>query len=114
MEEQKHQMELLLDKTNDYVETRLELFKLKATRKATDVVSSLASSLILVFIISFIVFMLNIGLALWLGDALGKSYYGFFALGGFYLLVAVLFQAFKTKWVEDPVSNAIIQKLTKE
>jgi hypothetical protein len=48
-----------------------------------------------------------------LGEALGKSYYGFFVLGGFYILVGVIFQAFKNKWVEEPVSNAIIKKLTK-
>jgi len=113
MEDQKNQMELLLEKASDYVETRLELFKLKATQKSTDVISSLASRMILILIITLVVFMVNIGLALLLGEALGKSYYGFFVLGGFYLLVGVIFQAFKTKWVEDPVSNAIIQKLTK-
>ena len=113
MEDQKNQMELLLEKASDYVETRLELFKLKATQKSTDVISSLASRMILILIITLVVFMVNIGLALLLGEVLGKSYYGFFVLGGFYLLVGVIFQAFKTKWVEDPVSNAIIQKLTK-
>ena len=113
MEDQKNQMELLFEKASDYVETRLDLFKLKATQKSTDIISSMASRLVLILIVTLIIFMVNIGLALWLGDALGKSYYGFFVLGGFYLLVAVLFQAFKTKWVEDPVSNAIIKKLTK-
>jgi hypothetical protein len=113
MEDQKNQMELLFEKASDYLETRLDLFKLKATQKSTDVISSLASRLILILIISLVVFMVNIGLALLLGEALGKSYYGFFVLGGFYLLVGVIFQAFKNKWVEEPVSNAIIKKLTK-
>ena len=113
MEDQKNQMELLFEKASDYVETRLDLFKLKATQKSTDVVSSLASRLILILIITLVVFMVNIGLALLLGEVLGKSYYGFFALGGFYILVGVIFQAFKAKWVEEPVSNAIIKKLTK-
>jgi hypothetical protein len=113
MEDQKNQMELLFEKATDYVETRLDLFKLKATLKSTDVISSLASRLILILIISLVVFMVNVGLALLLGEALGKSYYGFFVLGGVYLLVGVIFQAFKNKWVEEPVSNAIIKKLTK-
>ena len=113
MEDQKNQLELLFEKATDYMETRLELFKLKATQKSTDVISSMASRLILILIVTLIIFMVNIGLALLLGEALGKSYYGFFALGGFYVLVAVLFQVFKNKWVEDPVSNAIIKKLTK-
>lgn len=106
-------MELLLDRASDYLETRLELFKLKATHKSTDVISSLTSKLVFIIIVTFVVLMVNIGLALLLGDALGESYYGFFALAGLYLLIAVLFQAFKAKWVETPVSNAIIKKLTK-
>lgn len=113
MEDHKNQMELLFEKASDYFETRLDLFRLKATQKSTDIISSLASRLILMLIVTLIVFMVNIGLALLLGDALGKSYYGFFVLGGFYLLVAVIFQVSKGKWVEDPVSNAIIKKLTK-
>ena len=113
MEEQKHQMELLFDRASDYLETRLELFKLKATHKSTDVISSLTSKLIFILIVTLVVFMVNIGLALLLGDALGESYYGFFALAGLYLLIALLFQAVKGKLVETPVSNAIIKKLTK-
>jgi hypothetical protein len=113
MEEQKNQMELLFEKASDYIETRLDLFKLQATHKTSDVVSSLASRLVLILIISLIVFMVNIGLALWLGDALGKSYYGFFALGGFYILVGIIFNIFKNGWVEEPVSNSIIKKLIK-
>ena len=77
MEDQKNQLELLFEKATDYVETRLDLFKLKATQKSTDVISSLASRLILILIVTLIVFMVNIGLALLLGEVLGKSYYGF-------------------------------------
>ncbi len=113
MEEQKQQIEILFDRASDYLETRLELFKLKATHKTTDVASSLASRLIMILIVILVVFMVNIGLALWLGEVLGKSYYGFFALGGFYILVAILFQVFKNSLVEIPMSNAIIKKLTK-
>lgn len=113
MEEQKQQIETLFERAGDYLETRLELLRLKATHKTTDVASSLASRLIMVLIIILVVLMINIGLALWLGDVLGRSYYGFFALGGFYILVAILFQVFKTNLVEIPMSNAIIKKLTK-
>lgn len=113
MEEQKHQMELLFDRVSDYLETRLELFKLKATHKSTDIISSVTSKLIFILIVTLVVFMVNIGLALWLGDVLGASYYGFFALAGLYLLIAFIFQGVKGKLVETPISNAIIKKLTK-
>ena len=32
-----------------------------------------------------IVGLVNVGLSLWIGELLGKAYYGFFAVAGFYL-----------------------------
>ncbi len=113
MEDQKNQFEILFDKASDYLETRLDLFKLKATQKASDVISSMASRLILILLISMVVIMINIGLALLLGEMMGKSYYGFFVMAAFYSLAGFVFHLYKNKWVEDPVTDSIIKKMTK-
>jgi hypothetical protein len=52
-------------------------------------------------------------LALWLGELLGKTYYGFLVLSAFYSLLAVLLYIFREKLVESHVSNAIIKKMTR-
>lgn len=113
MEHQSENIESLFEKAGDYVETRLEIFKLKTALTTSDVVSELVGRIVLVSFISIVVMMLNIGLALWLGELLGKSYYGFLVLAGFYSLLAILMYFFREKMIESPVANAIIKKMTR-
>jgi len=113
MEQQSENIEGLFEKAGDYVETRLELFKLKTALTTSDVVSELAGRIVLVSFITTVLMLLNIGIALWLGDILGKNYYGFLVLAGVYSLLAAMLYFFREKWIESPVSNAIIKKMTR-
>lgn len=103
----------LLDRSKDYVETRLELLKLKAIDKSADVVSSTASAVVMGISLLFFFILLNIGLALLIGELIGKSYYGFFILAAIYLITGLLFKSMGDKWVKDPVSALLIKKLFK-
>lgn len=103
----------LLDRTKDYVETRLELIKLKAIDKSADVISSTASALVMIVSLLFFFIFLNIGLGLLLGELIGKSYYGFFILAALYLITGLLFKSMGDKWVKNPVSAVLIKKLFK-
>jgi hypothetical protein len=114
MQAETHHVESLAKKASEYAETRLQLLKLRATDKSADIVSGLASRLILVIFLSIFIIILNIGIALWLGDLLGKNYYGFFVLAGFYGLCGLIFSLFKEKWVRKPISDNIIKKMTKD
>lgn len=103
----------LLDRSKDYVETRLELFKLKAIDKSADVISSTASALVMMMALLFFFIFLNIGLGLLIGELIGKSYYGFFILAAIYLITGLLFKSMGDKWVKKPVSSMLIKKLFK-
>lgn len=111
MDNQPNNFESLFEKAGDYLETRVELWKLKATQKSSDIVSTIASKLISICLLMLFVMLVNIGIALLLGEWLGKPYYGFLALAGFYLIAGLIFSAFKNKWVKDPVTHAIIKKI---
>lgn len=111
MEEKPGNIQLLIDRAGDYLETRLELYKLKATQKSSDIVSSIVATVILVSIMIMFFIILNIGIALLVGELLGKSYYGFFTLAGFYLIAGLIFSVFKGKWVKEPVTNTLIKKM---
>jgi hypothetical protein len=50
----------------------------------------------------------NIGLALWIGFMLGKAYFGFFCVAGFYALLGFVFYFLMHKWLKRSISNAII------
>jgi hypothetical protein len=111
MENEPSSISLLFEKAVDYLETRIELFKLEAVNMLSEILSSMFSSLIIIVFFAFFIFMLNIGVALWIGDILGKTYYGFFIVAGFYIVVGFIFYLARNKWLKRPVSNLIIKKM---
>lgn len=100
----------LLEKATDYGKTTYELSKLKLLETTTIVVPSLASKLIVTIMFSLFALILNIGLALFLGELLGKSYYGFFIVAGFYLIMGIIMFFFLHKWIKKPLSELIIKQ----
>ena len=104
-------IESLFERGSDYLETRLDLWKLKATHKSADVISSVASGFVFAIIMAVFLVIINIGIALLLGELMGKTYYGFFVLAAFYLIAGLIFKASQKKLVKTPVTNAIIKKI---
>lgn len=103
----------LVSDTGKYIEAKTELWKLKAADKTTEVVSSLASQLIIAAIFFLVIISLNTGVALLLGSWLGKVYYGFFIVAGFYALVGIIIYANRTSFMKTPFYNLIINKMLK-
>jgi fatty acid desaturase len=113
MEENSNMLETLLERANDYGKTSYELVKLKAIDKTSEVVSSFVpNSVVFVLIASFILF-LNLGLALWLGDILGKVFYGFFAVAAFYIIIGIIVHFFMHNWLKRLVINYFIKHMLK-
>ncbi|MFT3909793.1 MAG: hypothetical protein QM737_10240 [Ferruginibacter sp.] len=92
-------IESLFETIKDYGQTNVDLVKLKAADRISDIVSSLVANFFVLIALSMFIVILNIGIALLLGELLGKSYYGFFVLAGFYLIVGLIFNAKKEQVV---------------
>ena len=107
-------IETLIDKAEQYGKTSIELYKLKAIDKSTDIFASLASRTVILVIISLFFILLTIAIALYLGDILGKSYYGFFIVSGFYGLVLILLSIFRKPFLEENFNDYIINQIFKE
>lgn len=103
----------LFERAEDYGKTTLNLLKLNAIDKSADVASSLVSRLAVIMTVVLSVLIISIGTALWLGKLLGDAFYGFFVIGGFYALLAILLQVFRHQWLKYPVSNSIIKQMLK-
>lgn len=103
----------LLDRAENYGKTTLNLFKLNAIDKSADVISSLVSQLAVLMAVVFSVLIASIGLSLWIGKLLGDSFFGFFIIGGFYAVVAIILNVFRHQWIKYPVSNSIIKQMLK-
>jgi hypothetical protein len=113
MDDNSKLLETLLDRATEYGKTSYELVKLKAVDKVSDVVSSsVPYTVIIVLIASFMIFF-NLGLAFWLGEIIGKTYYGFFVVAAFYLLTGVIIYFFMYKWLKKIICNYFIKKLLK-
>lgn len=104
----------LIERAEVYGKTTLNLLKLNVIDKSADVVSSLISQLAVIMTVVFSVLIISIGLSLWIGKLLGDDFYGFFIIGGFYALLAILLQVFRNQWLKYPVSNSIIRQMLKQ
>lgn len=113
MESTKNNFEELLESIESYLKTTYELSKLKLLEATAHVISALVSRLIVILMFSLFILVLNIGIALWLGEILGKIYYGFFVVAGFYFVAGVLFNAFRNSWIKRPLSDTIIKQTLK-
>jgi hypothetical protein len=111
MDEQSSLIDALIEKGEQYGKTTIELLKLKTLDKSANVASDLVSWLIVVIFAVLFFLILNIGVALWLGELLGKSYYGFFAVSGFYALLAIVFYLFRKPLIKNPVNDSIITQV---
>ena len=113
MTEQQTDIDNLLSDAGDYIETRTTLWKLKAIESLSDVSGELVSGLGMIVITSFVIIIFSIGLSLLIGDWIGKSYYGFFIVGGFYAVLALIIFARRGQWLKEPFSNMLIRKILK-
>lgn len=104
-------IENLLEKAATYSKTSLELIKSEAVYKLSDIVSNIAVKLTMTIVAVVVLLFMNIALALFMGDYLGATYYGFLAIGSIYFFIAILLYTFKEKWIKTPVSNFIIRKM---
>ncbi len=110
METNVNASQLLLEKAENYSKTSFELMKLKALDKTADVSSTLASRSLFTLVVSFFAITLNIAIGLWLGDLLGKTYYGFLVVAFCYALAAAVLLLIHPL-IKSRANNAIIKQL---
>ena len=108
MENEISLVETLFEKTEGYVKSSSELFKLKIIHKSADVVSTFAAGFAIIVFITLFFLILNIGVALWVGEMMGNSYKGFFIVSGFYALGGIILYLFRNVWIKEPLKDAII------
>lgn len=104
-------IETLFNKVEDYSKTSIELLKLNTIDKTADLVASLLTQMILFVVGMVFILLCSIGVAFWLGTYFDSTAIGFFIVGGFYLLVTLLFFSVR-KGIKAPIRQLIISNLT--
>lgn len=103
-------IETLFSRSKEYAGNRFDLYKLKLIDKTSNVASSVLAGVVL-FVVFFIFFIvLNIGIALLIGDLVGKSYWGFLILAAIYAIAGFVIFKGRDKFFKTPVSQMLIRK----
>ena len=111
MENHVNFFEPLIENAKVYEKTSIELYKLKAIEKISETSSTLVSRVMAFSLLVLFILMVSVGIAFWLGNFMGKIYYGFLCVGGFYGLAGVVLYFFLHSWIKERVNNSIIRQM---
>ena len=109
--EGKEKIEQLISNVKEYAEVRADLFALKIQDKTSDILSSIAAIAIVSLLGVIIILFISIGSAWLIGQSMENPSMGFFIVGGFYFLLAVIIFYNRENWIKLPIVNAIIKKI---
>jgi hypothetical protein len=113
MEDNKKLIESLLERTAEYGKASFELVKLKALDKTSDAVSSLIPHSVVLVLVTVFMLFLNLGLAFWLGEILGRTFYGFFIVAAFYGIAAIVIHFFMHERLKRIIGDYFIKHVLK-
>lgn len=106
-------LEPLLEKVGHFGQLNIDLIKFKILDKMADLISSFIARFLLLLMISIFAIFLSIGAALYLGDLMGRPYYGFIIVSGFYGIIAILVMYLQNT-IKCRMNNLIISKMLNE
>ena len=104
----------IVSHVGEYLETRVELMKLRAIDKVSRLLAWLMAALILFFALTCMVLFLSLAAAHAIGDALGKPWLGYLIVAGVYALLGCFAWFGRERFFRRPLVNAIISQLDKD
>lgn len=90
MEEEKFSLSGTFQKTKEYLDSQLNLIRLKTVERSSRLIASLIVDGAKIILSLFIVFFLCLALGFYLGEVLGSNSLGFLATAVIFLLILVL------------------------
>jgi uncharacterized integral membrane protein len=111
MENDPTAVEELFYKLKDYIETTVDLYKLKAINKVSGFTSTVIVSIILIILLFLILIFISVGFAFLIGLWLGHAFWGFFIMGVLYLIIGLILFSSRSKLLKEPISNKFIKEL---
>jgi len=107
-------IESLAEHVKEYLNSNIELIKLKTAEKSSAVLSNIIAAAVVACILFFFLVFASIAVALILSNWIGKMYAGFLIVAGFYLLTGTIIWMNKERMIRIPIMNKIIQQLFKD
>jgi uncharacterized membrane protein (DUF485 family) len=99
---------------SEYIETRIELLKLKSIKLLAKTLSVLILISLVSFMMLFFVLFLVISFSWFMADKLGSATLGFLCGGGIFLLLIILSVAFRKVLFLNPLIRIFLHASTQE
>ncbi len=90
MEEQKFSFSDSFNKAKEYVDTQLELLKLKSIAKASRIGATIILDSTKLILVLLIIFFVSLSLGFWLGELMGSNALGFLTTGIIFFIILLL------------------------
>jgi hypothetical protein len=110
MEEQKFSFSGSFQKTKEYLDTQLEILKLKAISKSSRIIGAIVLDVSKLVLLLTIIFFWSLALGFWLGELMGSYSLGFLATGGIFLIILLIVKAIEPK-LEAKFMDITIKKI---
>lgn len=110
MDEQKFSFSGSFQKTKEYVDTQLEILKLKAISKSSRIIGAIILDISKLILALVIIFFWSLALGFWLGELLESYALGFLATGGIFLILLLIVRAVEPK-LEAKFMDITIKKI---
>jgi hypothetical protein len=107
-------VEGLTEHVKEYINTKIELTKLRLAEKTSQIIGNLIAFAIVAVLFLFVIVFGSIAGAWALSELIGKPYSGFLIVAGFYLLLGIIVWFARNRLIRFPVMNAIIKLLHKK
>lgn len=110
MEEQKFSFTGSFQKTKEYVETQLELLKLRAIAESAKIAGAVAVDMTKLLLSLIIVFFLSLALGFFLGELLNSNALGFLVTALIFIIILLVVIARKPK-LESKFTDLVINRI---
>lgn len=110
MDEQKFSFSGSFQKTKEYLDTQIELIKLKAIAKSSRILGAVVLDVMKVLLTLIIVFFFSLALGFYLGELMGSHALGFLTTGGIFLVLLLLLRVLEPR-LEEMFMNLTIRKV---
>lgn len=97
------------DNLSQYVNTRIDLFKLEMAHNMAHLASSFISKLVLLYFLLLALFFMSMGFSFFLGSLLDSNALGFFLTGVLFIIFMFIFYLLRRRIVERPVIKTFIR-----
>ena len=112
--EEKNNIENLFSDAKEYLETKIEISKLRAVEKSSEIISSAITGLVLLIFFTMVFLFGSIALAFYISEKTGHYSIGFLSIAGLYLVISIIIYFVKENGIKKPVANMIICKMLKK